>query len=445
MLELRPLLLGLDLGTSRCKALLVDRQGHESASATVDTPFVRRGDQVEMSVNALRSTLERLLADLGPTRAQVVAVGITGMAESGAPLDADGDPVAPIIAWHDPRGGEAVAILEEHFGDELPRRLGQPIRTVSSVAKLGWLVDHGVTGAERWLGVPELCLFALTAAHATDPSLAARTGAYDIAERRWLPEVTAALGFPVGVFPAVGRAGSAMGQVRKLASGWAGLPAGIPVTLAGHDHLAALTGSGATVGDFGNSVGTAESVVALTPTLPDVDRALALGVAVSPAPAGEGWVILAGAARAGTAVSTLAGVLGASPADLDRSAEGAGRSPRLDLVADALAGKVVVSGSDVAGEVWNGLLAGLSERTWEAVGRAVELVGPPARLVVFGGGATSRPWLSAKAELGNVSVWRTTTREAAARGAALTAGVATGWWSRPEDGPPAPLEQILPT
>lgn len=438
----RPLLLGLDIGTSRCKALLIDHQGDEVGAASVTTPFVRQGDRVEMAVATLQSALERLLAGLGEVRSQVVAVGITGMAESGAPFDAEGLALAPVIAWHDPRGGEAVATLEERLGAELTRRIGQRIRTVSSAAKLGWLVDHGMVGIRCWLGVPELCLFAITGAQVTDYSLAARTGAYDIVSCRWMSEVPAALGFPVEVFPPVHAAGSTMGRVAERASRWTGLGVGVPVTLAGHDHLAALSGSGAGMADFGNSVGTAESVVVATAEPPDVDRALALRVAVTRPPTGEGWAILAGAARAGTAVRAVAGALGAPSADLDRQAEGMAKSDAAELLAGALAGEVSVPAGVPAGEIWNGLLAALSERTWEAVARATDLVGPPSRLVVFGGGARSRPWLQAKADVGSGSVWRTTTREAAARGAALMAGVAAGWWPSVQAGPGTPLEEV---
>ena len=439
-----PLLLGLDIGTSRCKALLVDDRGDEVGAATAATPFVRRGDRIEMTFDALRSALERLLTGFDGHGYRVEAVGITGMAESGAPLGAHGMPLAPVIAWHDSRGVEAVATLEEHLGVELPRRIGQRIRTVSSVAKLGWLVDHGTMGIQRWLGVPELCLFALTGTQVTDYSLAARTGAFDIVSCRWMPEVPDALGFPVEVFPAVQAAESTMGRVTGDASTWSGLRAGVPVTLAGHDHLAALSGSGAGPGDFGNSVGTAETVVVRTASLPDVDRALALKVAVTRPPTGEGWAILAGAARAGTAVQAVADALGASPADLDGQAAGAPAFDGSELLAAALAGDVPVPAGVAPGEIWDGLLTALSERTWQAVGRATELVGPPSRLVVFGGGATSRPWLEAKAGIGNVPVWRTTTREAAARGAALTAGVVAGWWPSAKDGPAAPLQEIEP-
>lgn len=439
-----PLLLGLDIGTSRCKALLVDRRGEEVGAGMAATPFVRRGDRIEMTVDALRLALERLLADLGEPGSWVEAVGITGMAESGAPLGANGLPLAPVIAWHDSRGAEAVATLEEHFGVELPRRIGQRIRTVSSVAKLGWLVDHGTTGIRRWLGVPELCLFALTGAQVTDYSLAARTGAFDIVSCRWMPEVPDALGFPLEVFPVVQAAGSAMGRVTGDASTWSGLRPGVPVTLAGHDHLAALSGSGAGPADFGNSVGTAESVVVRTAMLPEIDRALALEVAVTRQPTGDGWAILAGAARAGTAVQAVAATLATSPADLDAQARGTPTSDGSEVLAAALAGDVPVPTGVPPGTVWNGLLAALSERTWQAVGRATELVGPPLRLVVFGGGAKSRPWLQVKATIGDVPVWRTTTPEAAARGAALTAGVAAGWWPSVQEGPAAPLEEIEP-
>src|SRR5581483_11068488 len=148
------------------------------------------------------AALSSVVAAVGPDRERVAAVGVAGMAESGAPLAA-GRPVAPVIAWYDGRGEETVAALESRFGPDLARRTGRRVRTVSSVAKLGWLLDHGLAPPKRWLGVPELALFLLTGVEATEHSLAARTGAYDVIERAWLPSVAAQLGLPVGIFPAV--------------------------------------------------------------------------------------------------------------------------------------------------------------------------------------------------------------------------------------------------
>ncbi len=183
-----------------------------------------------MAVEALLGALGRLLGGLGPELERVEGVGVAGLAESGAPLDGRGRPLAPLIAWHDPRGEEAVERLNSRFGDGLARRIGQPLRTVSSVAKLGWLVENGVGPVARWLGVPELCLFHLSGQQASEHSLAARTGAYDVVQRSYMTDVPEALGLAPDVFAPVLAAGTAMGRVSPAGAAWSGLPNGVPVT-----------------------------------------------------------------------------------------------------------------------------------------------------------------------------------------------------------------------
>ncbi len=112
-------------------------------------------------------------------------------------------------------------------------------------------------------------------------------------------------------------AGEVMGRVTAEASAWSGLPAGVPVTVAGHDHLVGFVGSGAGVDDLVDSVGTAETVVGRSAALPDIEAALGAGVAVGLFPGGDGWVALASAARSGQAVDAAAAALGQTPAELD--------------------------------------------------------------------------------------------------------------------------------
>ena len=400
------LLLGLDIGTSRIKAVLLDATGAERSTVWRPTPFLATALGVEMDVAALEAAVQEVVADLGSLVRDVAAVGIAGMAESGAPLRED-RPLAPIIAWHDGRGEETVALLEQRFGPELAQWTGRQVRTVSSVAKLGWLLDHGLGEVpDRWLGVPELILFFLTGAEATEYSLAARTGAYHVIERRWLPEVIEAVhaGTAATLFPPVRAAGGAMGFVTGEGAGAFGLRAEIPVTIAGHDHLAAAAGLGARPGDLLNSVGTAETVIRRLDEPPDVARALELGLAVTLWPGGEAWAVLASAARAGLVIEALAAELGVSTEELDR----------LD--------------SPEAAERWAATQVELSARTAEAAARVAALAGPHDRLVVFGGGSRSATWLEAKAAAAGVPVLACDVTEAAARGAALAAGVAIGWW-----------------
>jgi xylulokinase len=416
-----------------------------------------------MAVGELHTALAEVLARLGDARAQVAAVGVAGVAESGAALAADGRPLAPVIAWYDPRGQEVVDRLLARCGAGLERAIGQRLRVVSSVAKLGWLVDQGVGPVSRWLGVPELAVQALTGRAVTDYSLAARTGAYHLAGRRYLPEVAEAIGVPVSAFAEVAPAGSPLGAVSGAAARWTGLPAGIPVTLAGHDHLAARAGCGAEPRDLVNSVGTAETVVAASALPPDVAAALAHRVALTLAPAGDGWALLASAARAGMVLGTVATAIGSPMEDLDRAALDAGTIPADEgLIEAALSGSPLPLDTANPAAAWNGVLAALAARTWEACDRLLAVL-PPAggagagsaggqglgsgagRLIVCGGGSRSLPWLRAKAAARpDTVVCRAVVGEAVARGAAVTAGVAAGWWPTVGAAPRADLVTISP-
>jgi xylulokinase len=430
----KDLLLGLDLGTTRCKALLLDASGAEVAVAVAPTPFVASDGRIEAPADRLILAATPVVASLGAMRDRVAAVAIAGMAECGAPLNAAGEVLAPVISWHDPRGSDVAEHLAHQFGDSLGLRTGQRPRSVSSVAKLGWQVAHGVAGVDRWLGVPELVLRDLTGVEATEHSFASRTGCWNVVERVWLDEVAEAAGFSVAVFAPIRDAGSAMGVVGRVAAERWGLPPGIPVTLAGHDHLVGAAGVGARPGDLVNSVGTAETVLGLTESVPDMARALELRTPVSVAPGGRAWVVLAGAARAGVVLDAAAVLLGHPIQKLDTMAEGAEGAACVDGTAflrDIQAGGTPTPPDGTPGAVWLGLLHALAKRTAETAGRVGQLV-PAARMLVIGGGSQSRPWLRAKAKVVRLPILRPRTNQAVARGAALFAGQAAGWWPSPD-------------
>ncbi len=441
-----PLLLGLDVGSSRIKGVLVDRAGEARGFAADKTPLSSSADGIGMTVDAFRSALAGVLHGLGPDLGRVAGVGVAGMAESGAAFDAQYRPMGSIIAWHDRRGGETVERLHEHFGDDLAVRIGQRLRTVSSVAKLGWVLAHADRPPRRWLGVPELCLYELSGVAATEHSLAARTGCYDIVARAYMPEVAQVLGLPVDVFAPVRTAGEAMGRVSAEGVAWSGLPRGVPVTIAGHDHLAGAEGVAARDNDLVNSVGTAETVLRRHRQVPDLERSLSLGLAVTIRPGGTEWVVLAGAARAGLICDAVARALGRPPGELDHLAELAGEAG-VQLDVDALRASVDAGTEPelppgTPGEIWNGLLHALAARTTRAADRLADLLGPAHRMIVFGGGSASDPWLRAKARALRLPVLRCTASEAVARGAAITAGVAAGWWRGTQHG--APLAALEP-
>jgi xylulokinase len=253
------------------------------------------------------------------------------------------------------------------------------------------------------------------------------------------------------LFPPVVAAGSLMGLVSGEAATF-GLPVGIPVTIAGHDHLAAAAGLGARPDDLLNSVGTAETLLRRLDTVPDVERAIGFDLAVTVWPGGEGWGVLAGCVRSGLVVQALTEHLGLEPGALDRLAGAVVENPGGHAGAGLPAGSEAKAAARVAlpqeiemeagtpAEMWTATLRELARRTAAAADRVARLTGPSGRLVVYGGGSRSPTWLRIKAAELRVPVVGSPVADAAARGAALAAGVAAGWWSDVLAGPPPPLE-----
>ena len=90
------------------------------------------------------------------------------------------------------------------------------------------------------------------------------------------------------------------------------------------------------------------------------------------------------------------------------------------------------------GAMWTATLRALARRTAAAADRLAQVAGPRGRLVVFGGGSRSAAALRIKAEELPIPVVASPVADAAARGAALAAGVAAGWWPDVAAGPPPP-------
>ncbi|BCB91957.1 hypothetical protein Psuf_092700 [Phytohabitans suffuscus] len=219
-----PLLLGLDLGSSRFKAALVDRGGRVVLARAVPTPFTATDGGAQMTPRALFAAVGELLAGLGEARARVAGVGVASMGECGA-FVAGGEAVEePMPAWYDDRGAETAAALRRRFGPDLDRRIGRPLRAATSVAKLGWLRANGYHATGDWLGVAALVAWRLAGVRASEPSLAATTGAYDPVERRYLPEVPRAAGLAGVRFATARTAGERLGAVTPAGAAWSGLP-----------------------------------------------------------------------------------------------------------------------------------------------------------------------------------------------------------------------------
>jgi sugar (pentulose or hexulose) kinase len=268
--------LGLDLGTTRIKAVAV-RDEHLVVSYARPTPW-RDGELLREDL--LRCAFEVVRTVISRTAEVPVALGITGMAETGFLEDETGAPIGTAVPWYDARG-DASAL--ERLGPTFTRATGLPVSGLCSAAMYAWMRHHrpGSERGTRWTGVPETVAAALTGLTRTDPSLACRTGFYRL-DGEPAGDVLEALGAPGDLLPpvhALGAPGSLL-PMEEAPRRSLGLASTIPVVIAGHDHIvaAAVVTTGAELLD---STGTAEALVrSVAPSSVDILAAASSGLAV---------------------------------------------------------------------------------------------------------------------------------------------------------------------
>src|SRR6058998_4231038 len=282
MTALRDVFLGLDVGTSGVKALLVSVAGDVVAAATtslsLDTPQPGWAEQHpdrwwEACLASTRQVLERQSAT------RVAAVGISGQMHSSVFLDRDGAVVRPALLWCDGRTTEQCREITRLAGGEerLREWVSNPALEGFTLPKVLWLRQHEPAAFSRVATVflpKDFVRFRLTGTLATEPSDASGTLMYDPARRRWSRDIMEAVELPLSLLPDVGESCEVLGRVTPQAAALSGLAAGTPVVGGGADNACGAAGVGAIApGDAVVSWGTSGTVLAPT-SEPRVDPAL---------------------------------------------------------------------------------------------------------------------------------------------------------------------------
>ena len=260
------LVVGIDAGTTRVKALAVDLSGRVVAQAAEPTPWVRSGAEAQMDPDELMEVVGNVLTQLTEDSAwtmqtRVIGIGVTSMAEAGVLVGPDGSAVAPAIAFHDPRGRVDLvkaAIDRETFHGHVGMRLNNK----PSVAKILWLQDNvaSSTGATMYLNIAEWIVHRLGGDPVAELSLVSRTGLFDVVDRvPW----QATLDLVGDLLPdRITVAGEACGVATRVPSSMQGAV----LTATGMDHQSAAFACGAaTTGALFDSMGTAEAFLRFTP------------------------------------------------------------------------------------------------------------------------------------------------------------------------------------
>jgi sugar (pentulose or hexulose) kinase len=438
------LLVGIDVGTSACKAVVMDENGRELAHGRARTPWRKVPTGAEVDPEALfAAAVEAAAAAVaaGP-EGRVEGIGVTSMAEAGVLLDAEDRILYPAIVWHDARGAsEAAAIAAELGADRFSKRTGLPASPLCTLAKLRWLYDHHppARAGRRWLNVGEWVVRRLGGRDVAELSLASRTGLLDLAARAPYDDALAWAQLPDDLLPELVLAGTPAG----VADG-ATLPQlrDATLTVAGHDHLCAGVGVGVVApGDVLDSCGTAEALVrVVAPPLgpEEVRRGVAAGVTVG-FHVSEGREALLAGLWSGLALQEVLDTLGVGPEGRPGLAAGAlatasGDAPALSLELHSLKRPPVrLPTREPADRIWRAAIDAVTSEAEDLLRAIADVAGPHRRIVVTGGWSHDEAVRASKSALGAVEAPRVV--EAGARGAALMAGVAAGIYASVDELP----------
>jgi xylulokinase len=444
--------LGLDLGTSGLKALLIREDQSVAAEATAPLDVTRpRPGWVEQDPDSWIAAAREALAALGDLSA-VRAVGLSGQMHGATLLDGDGRPLRPCMLWNDTRAHEEAAALDDAEAREIT---GNVVFPGFTAPKLEWVRRHEPEVFERCervlLPKDHLRLW-LTGEAWTDMSDASGTAWLDVGARDWSDAMLARTGLGREHMPAVTEGSRVAGRISAACAGETGLPEGIPVAGGGGDNAASAVGTGCVAPGHGFvSLGTSGVLFVTAPGYaPAPETAVHTFAHALPGTWHQMGVILAAAdslewaARVtGRPATELAsGELAAPGRPLFLPYLGGERTPHNDAAArGALLG---LEHATDAGALGRAVLAGVAFAVADCAD-ALRATGTGfERLWAVGGGARSRLWLRMIATLLGVPLQVPAGEgHGAALGAARLAMMADG--AGPEAAePPGAAEAVEP-
>ena len=244
--------LGIDLGTSSVKAIVMDEAETVLATATVPVPApthpmpLASEQEIGGWWHAVSTALEQLAQNQAPVMARVRGLGLSGQMHGLSLLDAEDRPVRPAMLWNDGRA-EAEAEALQAQGYDLARILGVPAMAGLTAPKLMWLQRHEPASLERarHLLLPkDVIRLMLTGERVTDVSDAAGTWLLDQAARSWSERAIDALGIDRRLLPPVVESPTATGTIRPEMARRFGLSPGVVVAGGAGDTLAGGLGIG---------------------------------------------------------------------------------------------------------------------------------------------------------------------------------------------------------
>ena len=452
-----PILIGLDIGTSSCKALAIGENARLLASESEEYPCAspQPGWSEQNPADwwrGARAALSRLMQKIDISR--VAGLGLSGQMHGMVALDAQKDVLRPAILWNDQRTArQCEEITRLADGPEgLLRLTNNAMLTGFTGGKIVWFREKEPALFARCVKIinpKDYINFLLTGEIATDVSDASGTGFYDVEQGRWSGELLDILGISPDLFAEVRASAEVIGKVSEKAAALTGLPAGLPVVAGGGDAVLSAVGMGLDApGQLAVTLGTSGVVARHVPAFfanegakLQFSRAClsglyhVMGVTLSAAGSYQWLEALLGDPRLASR--------GARYKALDEAAALSPQGSNGVLFLPYLSGErcpvndagamgcfLGLRAQSTKGDLARAVLEGVVFSLRQAYDLMEAATGPAQRLILAGGGAVSPLWRQITADaFGLPVVTLEAGDEGGSFGAAILAGLGAGVWS----------------
>lgn len=247
--------IGIDLGTSAVKLLLMDEEGTVKKTVSREYPisFPKPGwseqnpeDWYEQTKDGLRE----LISDID--KKEVEGIGFGGQMHGLVVLDKDDKVIRPTILWNDGRTAEETEYLNGQIGkDKLSGYTGNIAFAGFTAPKILWMKRHEPENFSRISKImlpKDYIAYRLTGVHCSDPSDASGTLLFDVKNKRWSKEMLEICDVDEEQLPTVYESFEVVGTIKEEVAEEFGLRKDVKVVAGAGDNAAAAVGTG-TVGE----------------------------------------------------------------------------------------------------------------------------------------------------------------------------------------------------